>query len=159
MAKFTKRSAAVIGGVAAVVIGGGAAFAAVNGWTIGGTGQAEANAATITPLTATATINGNIYPGKVTTISTAITNPNEFPVKLTGSVTPTSAVVTPATPDCLSALTTDSVLSTNFPGTPDVPAGANGQVVTSNLTVGNLPQACAGRNIKVTYTFTSVSKA
>jgi hypothetical protein len=159
MAKFTKRSAAVIAGTAVVVLGGGAAFAAVNGWSIGGSGSAEANVATITPLTATAVINGNIYPGKVTTITTKINNPNEFPVKLTGTISPTGATVTPAAAACLSALPNASVLSTDFPGQPAVPAGAANYSVNSNLTVGNIPQACEGKKITVTYSFTSVSEA
>ncbi|WP_229071496.1 hypothetical protein [Actinoplanes sp. DH11] len=159
MRKLTKRSTAVIAGTAAVVIGGGAAWATVNGWEIGGSGTAEADTASITPLTATAQINGKIFPGKVTTITTSVNNPNEFKVQLTGTLTPTGAEVIPATPACLSALPNASVLSTTFPGTPEVPAGAQGFSVNSNLTVGNIPQACAGKKIKVTYTFTSVSKA
>ena len=158
MAKLTKRSAAVAAGIAVVVIGGGAAFAA-NGWTIGGTGTAEANAAKITPLTATATVAGNIFPGKTTTISTAITNPNEFKVKLVGTIEPTNAVVTPADNDCLNGLGAQGVFVTNFPGTPEVAAGAKGQVVSSNLTVGDLPQACAGKKITISYKFDSVSQA
>lgn len=159
MRKFSKRSVAVVAGTAAVVIGGGAAFAAVNGWTIGGKGTAEAKTAEIKQLSATAVINGNIYPGKVTTITTKIDNPNEFPVQLTGAIAPTGAEVFPATPACLNALPNATVLSTNFPGTPVVPAGAKDFPVDSSLTVGNIPQDCANKKIKVKYTFDSVSQA
>jgi hypothetical protein len=160
MRKNTKRSA-IVAGVATVLIGGGVAAWAATGWNIGGSGTSDATAATITPLTAESTFAKSLYPGLVTTMLTKVTNPNEFDVKLTGSVTPGAITVSGADPDatsCKNGITT-STFSTNFPGTPTITKGAVGQDVTSNVTVNDLPQTCAGKTIHVTYTFTGVSQA
>lgn len=157
MRKNTKRSA-VIAGVALVAIGGGAA-AWATGWGIDGAGDASATASTIKNLKATSTIGAKIYPGLRTTMSTAVTNENDFKVQLTGSVTPKGVTVSPADAKCESGLLKPGILTTDFPGTPEIPAGANGMNVTSNITIGDLPKECAGKTIKVDYTFTGVSKA
>ena len=158
MRKNTKRSA-VIAGVATVAIAGGAAAWAA-GWGVEGDGEATATASTITKMSATSNINGKIHPGFQTTMSSAVTNQNDFAVKLTGSVTPRIVTVTPANEDCRAAILSPGILNTDFPGTPTIPAGANGFAVTSNITIGqNLPEACAGKVIKVTYGFTGVSAA
>jgi hypothetical protein len=92
---------------------------------------------------------------------TKVTNPNEFDVKLTGSVTPVSVTVTPADANataCQSGITT-TTFTTDFPGTPTITKLTTNQGVTSNVTVNDLPQTCAGKVIHVTYTFTGVSQA
>ena len=158
MRKITKRSA-VVAGAAAVIIGGGAAAWAVNGWTIGGKGSAEAQAATITPLEASATIKDKIYPGLKTTITTSVKNLNDFPVQLTGKIQPTKVTTSPATPECEKGLLADDMIITNFPGTPVVEAKTTKPNIPSAVEFGDLPQACAGKTITVQYDFTAVSKA
>jgi hypothetical protein len=160
MGKNTKRSA-IVAGVATVLIGGGVAAWAATGWTIGGNGTSDAKASSITPLTATSTFANTLYPGLQTTMLTKVKNPNEFDVKLTGSVTPGAITVSGSDPDAITCKNgiTPTTFSTNFPGTPTIGKGATDQSVTSNVTVNDLPQACAGRTIQVTYTFTGVSQA
>ncbi len=163
MRKNTKRSA-VIAGVAAVAIGGGAAAWAFTGWNIGGNGSGEANASTITPLTAESSFKETLYPGIKTSMLTKVTNSNEFAVKLTGKIEikPDGVTVTGGANDndCKTKLlTTKDVLVTTFPGNPTVPAKTANQDITSEVKIGDLPQSCAGANIKVSYTFTSASLA
>ena len=155
MRKMTKRSA-IITGVAVAAVGAGAAAWAANGWEIGGSGTAEAKAAEIVPLQAEGKVKGNIYPGLKTTIDLVVDNKNEFPVKLTPNVKPTTYTVTPTTPDCFNGLTAAAVQTTNFPGDATIPAKEK-KTVVSNITIGSLPEACAGKTLKVNYTFTAES--
>ena len=155
MRKMTKRSA-IVTAVAVAAVGAGAAAWAANGWQIGGEGSAEAKAAEIIPLKAEGKVKGNVYPGFATTIDLEVDNRNEFPVQLSPGVKPTTYTVTPNTPDCYNGLTGDAVKTTNFPGDATVPAKQK-KTVVSNITIGSLPQACAGRTIKVNYTFTAES--
>ncbi len=161
MRKNTKRSA-VLAGVAAVAIGGGAAAWAA-GWGVDGDGTAEATASTIKNLSMTSIISAKIYPGLSTTMSSAVSNENDFKVQLTGSVTPKIITVTPAGAEadtCKTGLAAPGILNTNFPGTPVIPAGAKNLKLTSTVTIGeNLPKACAGKTIKIDYGFTGVSAA
>jgi hypothetical protein len=164
MRKITKRSA-VIAAVAVVGIGGGAAWAATNGWDITGTGTGDASAATITPLTATADLGQtNVYPGLTTTTVTKIDNPNDFPVKLNGgNVTPTGVAVTNVSTAaaCQSALiAAPSTLTASLPAGTLIGKKSAGYGVTSSVTIStSFPQSCAGSHIKVTYSFTAVSTA
>ncbi|MEV6347792.1 hypothetical protein [Actinoplanes sp. NPDC051851] len=161
MRKLTKRSTAVAAGVAVAVIGGGAAFAAATGWNIGGTGKGTAKAAEIKPLTATSTLTGNIYPGVTLPFTTKFKNTNEFDVVLNGKSSITSAAVTPAdakATSCENGLKgTADILKTDFPGTPEIKAGTEADV-SSTVEVGSLPQDCAGKTIKVEYSFEAISK-
>lgn len=161
MRKLSKRSTAVVAGLAVVVFGGGAAFAAANGWDILGSGTANAQASEIKNMTATTTFNKHIYPGAVVQMTTKVANPNEFPVKLTNAitVTATDVTITPADAACKAGILTPGVLTTSFPGTPTIAAGATAQEVTTALTVGTtLPQGCAGKAIEVKYAFSGVSQ-
>jgi hypothetical protein len=159
MRKFTKRSA-VIAGVTVVALGGGAAWATITGWGIAGTGKANAKAADIKPLTATSTFNGNLYPGVTRTLTTKMTNPNEFKVKLTGEAAVANAIVTPDDADatnCETALKTPGAFITDFPGQPTLEVTDAEQDVTSTVQIGSIPETCAGKNIKIEYTFKGVS--
>jgi hypothetical protein len=164
MRKITKRSA-VIAAVAVVGIGGGAAWAATNGWDITGSGTGDASAATITPLSATADLGTTtVYPGLITSTVTKIDNPNDFPVKLNGgNVTPTgvTASVGPNASACQSALmAAPSMLTANLPAGALIAKHSAGYGVTSSVTIStSFPQSCAGTHIKVTYSFTAVSTA
>jgi hypothetical protein len=160
MRKITKRSA-VIAAVAVVGIGGGAAWAATNGWDITGSGTGDASAATITPLTATADLGTTtVYPGLTTNTVTKIDNPNDFPVKLNGgNVTPTGVTATASA--CQSALmAAPSTLTASLPAGAVIGKHSTATGVTSSVTIStSFPQSCAGSHIKVTYSFTAVSTA
>lgn len=182
MRTFTKRSA-VIATVSALALSGGAAFA-FNGWSVNGSGKANASASKITELTATSTFADAIYPGLKTKVSTVVINLNDFPVQLTsnsakivditvkGGSTPRIADDTaraddstrfdPAIGECKTGLAKDGVINTDFPGNPVVPSTAaskTGHTITSNVTFGSIPQACAGKSIEIKYTFAGVSHA
>ena len=160
MRKITKRSA-VVAGISAVVIAGGAAAWAA-GWGIEGTGKADAKGAQIKALTATSVFDKNLYPDVTAELTTIMKNPNEFKVQLTGNAAVTGATVTPADTNadtCEAALVTPGMFNTSFPGTPEIPAGATDFEVKANVTIGSIPKACAGKTIKINYSFDGVSKA
>jgi hypothetical protein len=160
MGKFTKRTA-VIAGVSALAISGGAAWAAFSGWDIGGEGKASAKAAQVKKLTATTTLTENLYPGSKSPLDSKIKNPNEFDVQLTGNIKVESATVTPAGTEadtCAAAMKDDGMFTTTFPGTPTLEAGEE-KDVDGDVTIGNIPQACAGKTIKIDYSFTAKSLA
>lgn len=83
MRKMTKRSAAIVA-VTAVAIGGGAAYAAT-AW-FSGTGKATAASSEAKPVAAVATIadGAKLWPGKNVNAAVSVTNPNDYPVKVTG---------------------------------------------------------------------------
>ncbi|GIE27673.1 hypothetical protein Ait01nite_007180 [Actinoplanes italicus] len=158
MGKFTKRTA-VIAGVAALTISGGAAWAAINGWSIDGEGKANAKAAQVKKLTATTTFTENLYPGSKSPLDSTIKNPNEFGVQLTGQIQVDSATATPAGADadtCAAAMKDAGMFTTTFPGTPTLLAGEE-KPVPGDVTIGSIPQACAGKTIKINYSFTAES--
>lgn len=164
MRKITKRSAAIIAASVIAVGAGAAAWAAVNGWDITGSGTATGKAASIVPMTASADMRGvKVYPGLVTTVTTLVTNANDFPVKLnTTAVQPTGVEVsgTPTAGACQTALASaPSTLTATYPAwAPKIAAHAEDQAVSADVAIANtLPQSCAGADIKVTYNFTGVS--
>ncbi|GIF24570.1 hypothetical protein BJ973_008049 [Actinoplanes tereljensis] len=165
MGKNTKRSA-VVAGVAAVLIGGGAAAWAFTGWNVDGSGTAEADAAQIKPLTATASLGANLYPGRKTKITLKVDNPNEFPVTLTGALTPGSFEVSKggtveANKKCSDELKTTGINVVEpvvFPGKPAVPAEKS-TTVDTDITIKDLPQSCAGLHVKANFTFTAAQTA
>ena len=165
MRKITKRSAAVIG-AAVIAIGGGAAAWAAGGWSVSGSGTGDASAASINLLSAPSPMGPlPVSPGLVTTVTTKVNNPNDFPVLLnSNNVSPTDVVVTGGTSPanasaCDASLTgAPTTLVAHFTGTPRIPGKATDYGVSSNVTVADtLPQTCAGTHIQVTYSFTGVS--
>ncbi len=166
MRKNTKRSA-VIAGVAVVAIGGGAAaWAAVNGWNVKGEGTGTAKAAEILLLTATSDMGAvKVYPGLVARVDVTVQNPNEFPVKTTNAaVDAYDVTVTGGTnaKKCKDGLTAESLVAKFDPNAfvPKKQAGAAGSAtVGSTVTVGNLPEECAGGTFVVKYKFNTVSAA
>jgi hypothetical protein len=156
MRKNTKRSA-VVAGVATVIIGGGVAAWAVTGWDIGGSGTANASASEVKDLHAISTFNHSLYPGFEAQMATTVGNDNEFPVKLKGTVGITDVSVTPASDACKAGVAAPGVLTTTFPGTPTIPAGEQNFEISATVKVGELPQACAGRAIAITYSLPGTS--
>ncbi|GAA2614322.1 hypothetical protein [Paractinoplanes durhamensis] len=83
MRKMTKRSTAIVAGVAVVALGGTAAFAAVSGWFNGADSNVTASTAEIKPVTARITVGSNLWAGKTVDADVTIGNYNEFKVKAT----------------------------------------------------------------------------
>jgi hypothetical protein len=101
MRKITKRSAAIISATVIAVGGAGAAWAFTS-WG-DGAGTANATTSTIVPLSATATVSGNLFPGQsVDLTNVSVTNTNDYDVKLTGATLDTVEVVKGGT-DCTQA--------------------------------------------------------
>ncbi|MGX6602351.1 hypothetical protein ACWKSP_09490 [Micromonosporaceae bacterium Da 78-11] len=165
MRKFTKRSAAITAAAVVAIGGGGAAWAAANGWDINGTGTGDATAASINPLTASLDMGTVVvYPGLQATVTSKVSNPNDFPVKLnTTAVTPTDVTVTNGqTPtECRTALlAAPATLEASFLYQPTIGKKLNNVDVSSKVAIANtFPQVCAGTHIKVFYTFTGVTAA
>ncbi|GAA2614348.1 hypothetical protein [Paractinoplanes durhamensis] len=162
MGKNSKRSA-VVAGVVAVLIGGGAAAWAFTGWNVGGTGTADATAASIKALTGTADLGGTLYPGRSVNATAAVTNPNDFPVVLNNGIVTTSVKASGGNSktglaDCNTALA-NSDISASFSNTPSLGVSPSPQNVGLAVTVNELPQVCAGLHIQVSFTFSGVQTA
>ncbi|GIF36546.1 hypothetical protein [Actinoplanes xinjiangensis] len=85
MRKFTKRSTALVtAGVVAAT--GGAAYAA---WLFSGTGTAQASAGSATLTVSDVTVSPAFGPGSTNNLTFTVTNPNAFPVLITGITGPT----------------------------------------------------------------------
>jgi hypothetical protein len=88
MRKFTKRSVALISAGVVAVGGAGAAYAA---WLLSGEGSAQASSAEAADLqVASVQVQPAFFPGSTNDLSFTVTNPNPFPVLITG-ITPTIA--------------------------------------------------------------------
>jgi hypothetical protein len=112
MGKMTKRSAIVASAVAVAVVGAGAAWAA---WNLSGTGSANATAGSAEPLTVSNITVTSLTPGVTGNVTLTVSNPNPFPVKVTGFTftDPTK----PASEDCKVASNIDFPAGT-LPTTP-----------------------------------------
>ena len=76
------KRALVISTAVAVTVGAGAAYAA---WTVSGSGNAVAKAATAQPVStvdASASVSGDLYPGATGSVALTVKNPNAFPIKI-----------------------------------------------------------------------------
>ncbi|MGK5679138.1 hypothetical protein [Actinoplanes sp. URMC 104] len=163
MRKMTKRSA-IITGVAVVAIGSGAAaFAA--GWGVKGSGTGSATASTIQDLKGSASVGDKVFPGAKTTISLTFTNPNDFPVVVDFSSFKPGAPTVKNDDDkksCATGLASATKLIEDLKpkgAAPKVPGKGGSAEVGADLTVGDLPEACAGKEISFAYTFTGTSAA
>jgi hypothetical protein len=84
MRKITKRSAAIITAAVVAVGGAGAAWAV---WGVSGVGNATASAGSVEPLGVGEVITLNptaFFPGSQHSVTFTVTNPNPFPVEITG---------------------------------------------------------------------------
>ena len=149
MRKITKRSAAI---AAAVVLGVGAAGAAW-AWVIGGSGTGTATAATVQSLGVTATISPDLYPTGSVNVTAHVTNPNTFPVVISGG----TATVTSAPPGCSISKVSSNPVSLS----PTVPIPANTLTAVPVLLADALTmaadaqQACAGGTFGVSVNLTA----
>jgi hypothetical protein len=103
--KLHKR-ASVIALFLAVVLAGGVAAAA---WLVSGTGAASARATSAVSLTVTGgTPSASLYPGASAAVVANVTNPNPFPVRLTGATFGAVTVTPLAGKTCTAASVTVS---------------------------------------------------
>jgi hypothetical protein len=82
MRKITKRSAAITAATV-IALGGGAAWAAANWFS--GSGTATASASSVQNVTAIGTVSDKLWPGRKLNAAVSITNPNDYPVRVTGA--------------------------------------------------------------------------
>jgi hypothetical protein len=115
---WSKKKLAVIGGVTATFLIPAAAWAAV---TLFGFGTFDADAATTQNLTvnnATAHLTGKLVPGATVGAKADVTNPNDFPVSVTGVLVQNNSVaVSPATPACADSVHLIGTAGPTYPGT------------------------------------------
>ena len=157
MRKMTKRSAIITATAVAAVGVGAAAWA--TGWSLTGEGTATADAAEIKPLSATGSISGKIYPGATAGVTLKIVNDNDFPATFTASsIALRDVEVTKGDADgtCKKSLPAQLVTGTTLSGTPRIEANESADV-TAEVTIGALPQVCAGKSFTLKYTFAGVS--
>ena len=117
-----------------VVIGAGIAAAQ---WTASGSGTAGAKSTTFVPLTATATTGtATLYPGATGNAVVSISNPNPFPVTVTG----------------ISEDTTSYVTSGNGAACSDAPGSTHPTGVSLAASTGSLDTVPAGGTVSLTLT-------
>lgn len=88
------RKAVFFAAAAAAVLATGVGIAA---WSTSGSGNGYAKAATASALTlsdASASTSADLYPGATSDVKVKVTNPNQFPVKVTSVTLQAAAVVT-----------------------------------------------------------------
>jgi hypothetical protein len=142
MRTITKRSAAIASAAVLAVGAAGGAWAA--GWLVNGTGSATATTASITDMTATVEVVGNLYPGKQIDAVAKVTNPNEFPVTITDI---SNLVLTVTKNNSVNALCTiaNAKIVPSFPASATINAGAVNQEITIPVAMGTDASAdCAG---------------
>ncbi|WP_410671672.1 hypothetical protein [Amycolatopsis sp. cmx-4-68] len=150
----TLRRGLVVTTVVGATLGGGIAVAA---WTSSGSGTATAKAGTATapttgPVDASAITTGLLYPNSSGTALIKITNPNPYPVKVTG-------IAANGTPTATGTCAGGNVgWTTQAPGT-TIAAGATATLTLPNAVAmaQNADDACQGAvfTIPVTVTVTS----
>jgi hypothetical protein len=123
----------------------GIAFAA---WVAGGTGQGTAKAGVAQPLTVSGGTPTNLlYPGGTGDVAATITNPNAYPVRVTGISG--NGAITSDKPGCDSP--SHGVTFTNQSGAWDVPGKGNlGVVLVGAVTMStDSPDACQGASFSI----------
>ena len=150
MRQFTKRSAAIVTGSVLAVAGGTAAFAYASGW-FSGSSNTYAKTSTIGNVTAeidlTPSADNNLYPGKAVNITNAtITNPNDFPVVITG------ATVT-AVNGKSGCSQSDAGFAFTSVASPKIIKGTHNGVALGTISLSKTAApACAGANLTVVAT-------
>lgn len=155
--KFARRSSTVLAATIAPLLVAGTAYAY---WTTSGSGSATAAAGSSTNLTVgTAAAAGNLYPGGSVSGSVVITNPNPFPVSLTGMT------FQPATADAgHTGCTTTGVTfapTTTLPLTIPKQGGTAANAVTVNFSASmdyTSVNGCQGATFTAAYTLAAKSQ-
>lgn len=125
---ISRRLLAIGGGVVAVA----AAGTAIAAWSTSGSGNASAKAASASALTladASASTSGDLYPGGSGALKLKLSNPNNFPVRITAVQLTSGGSITSSIAACNTAghgvtLTTQTGLSV------DLAANASNEVVS-----------------------------
>ncbi|MEU8814474.1 hypothetical protein [Actinoplanes sp. NPDC048796] len=149
MRKFTKRSAAIVAGGVMAVAGGTAAFAYAQGW-FKGNATAYAASSTIGDVTAqvdlTVSPTNRLYPNKAVPVTTAtITNPNDYPVRITG------ATVTNVSSNKTGCGTNEAKLSIINVPTLDLPQGTHNNQSLGFVKMSEFAEpVCAGASFTIT---------
>jgi hypothetical protein len=149
MRKMTKRAAVIATGAVIAVTGSTAAFAYAAGW-FKGDGTAAATTSAIQNVHASITVSGHVYPGlSVPLTSSPVSNPNDYPVRITGITV--ADVADPSGAGC-----TQSKAGFTFDSLPgDATVATN---TTSNVNLGKMKMSetadpvCAGRTLTVNLT-------
>jgi hypothetical protein len=126
--KFRRTITKVVAGTltTGVILTAGIAFAA---WTAGGSGNGYAKAATVGALTtvdASASTTAQLYPGGTGDVKITISNPNAFPVTVTG-VSGSGTITSNAGATCTNAT---GVTFTDTTGLTDVAAASTTTTIT-----------------------------
>jgi hypothetical protein len=164
--KSHTKKAAVLGATLLALVAVGLVYAA---WITSGSGSVYAKAGTsqaLSTLDASASTTATLYPGSTGDVVLKVSNPNAFPVRVTGvSLNGTNASI--AADAGHSGCTTTGVSFTNATGlTVDVPAKAgatngsveatlSGAAAMSNASV----DACQGATFTIPVTLTGASNA
>ena len=136
--------------VAALVVGGGAAYAS---WTASGTGSGAAKAASATALTVSVgTTTADLYPGFTQgDVFMTVSNPNVYPVNIT-SLTP--GAITTSSGTC--AASNITVLPATGLSIPLTAGATNVPVTVPNIVtmINGAPDACQGVTFTIAVTLT-----
>lgn len=123
-----KKPLVAVGTIAAAVLAGGAIAA----WSTSTSGNASAKAATASALTladASGSTTGDLYPGGSGALKLKLSNPNNFPVRITAVTLTSGGSITSSSAACNTA--GHGVTFANQTGlTVDLAANASNEVVT-----------------------------
>jgi hypothetical protein len=153
--KFRRTMTKVIAGTltTGVILTAGIAFAA---WTAGGSGNGYAKAATVGALTtvdASASTTAQLYPGGTGDVKITVSNPNAFPVTVTG-VSGSGTITSNAGATCTNAT---GVTFTDTTGLTDVAAASTTTTITltNKASMSNSSNnACQGAIFTIPVTLT-----
>lgn len=165
MKSHTKK-VAVLGATLLALVAVGLVYAA---WTTSGSGSVYAKAGSsqaLSTLDAAASTTATLYPGSTGDVVLKVSNPNNFPVRVTGvSLNGTNANITPDAGHA--GCTTTGVSFTNVTGlTVNVPAKSGGTNGSAEATLSGAAamsnasvDGCQGATFTIPVTLTGVSNA
>jgi hypothetical protein len=150
-----RRWAAVVAWTMAIVVAPVGFAVAANGWQSVGKGNGTAKATTAVDLQVTAgSASSQLYPGASGDVKFSVTNPNTYPVSITGW---SGATITGT--DKAGCATTDFTLNAGTISSPVVAAGATANVtVAGGITMATgAPNECQGVGVTVNATLNAAS--
>lgn len=164
MQKITKRTAIIAATAVAAVSIGGVALAAA-GWLSSGTGSGTATAGEAQDIAASASVTGQLYPGAQRPLAVTLTNPNPYPVRVTGGAVTLTGVT--GAPGCTPTNAAVAVtLPASFTGivipaaTGETPGRAVPDPFANAVAMGDSDNACQNATLHFAFTgLTGVSSA
>jgi hypothetical protein len=145
------RAYALLLPVIAALVPAGIAYAY---WSTSGSGSGSAAAVSAQPLDVSATtVTPDLYPGATGSVAFSATNPNSYPVTITGG---SVSAITDITGSAGSCAASDFTLGTGTVASTTIPAGGNATVtlagaITMNATAGD---GCQSAQLTVSGTLT-----